>query len=215
MEQTTRNLTKGLVGALAKVLKTVENPTKNCTNPAFKSKYADLSSVLAAARKAVADQGLTFTQVTYMDGPQTVLQTILMSDDGGYVTCDYPVTPVMNDPQGMGSALTYARRYSLCSVLGIVADDDDDGNEASKPGAAAQAVVQPARPSASTEAAKLPILEVIAKSKNMMGKFTAACNDAGLDFRDVKTILEQSDNARKWGDLPAILAEIKEGKWAS
>ena len=78
--------------------------------------------------------GIALIQPTRFRDGITVVETYLIHGESGeYLGCEYPVVPSKADPQGLGSALTYARRYSLCSLLGIAADDDDDGNAASQP----------------------------------------------------------------------------------
>jgi len=94
-------------------------------------KYATLDSVWDAARKPLADNGLAVTQATDVAGDSMVLVTTLMHASGEWIGGVYPVRPSQNTPQGMGSAITYARRYSLSALLGLTADDDDDGNAAS------------------------------------------------------------------------------------
>jgi hypothetical protein len=96
-------------------------------NPFFKSKYADLPSILEAIKEPLENSGLSYAQFPSEKG----LETIVMCEDE-WIQSVYPLNPTKNDPQGVGSAITYARRYSLCSIFGLSVDDDD-GNAASKP----------------------------------------------------------------------------------
>ena len=105
-------------------------------------KYATLASVWDAARKPLADNGLAVTQATDMTADSMVLVTTLMHSSGEWIGGVYPIRPAQNTPQGMGSAITYARRYSLSALLGLTADDDDDGNAASGQQSAARQVEQ-------------------------------------------------------------------------
>lgn len=111
---------------------------KDATNPHFKSKYATLSAITEAMRPHLSNHGLAVTQsLVYADGVQLIVTRIMHTSgqwmqDGGYA-----LNPTKNDPQGMGSAVTYARRYTLGATLGIVTEDDDDGNAASAPKATA------------------------------------------------------------------------------
>jgi hypothetical protein len=114
-----------LAAALAKAQGSMENATMNRVNPHFKSKYADLASVLDAVRKPLSENGLAVVQAIH-DGN---LKTILMHTSGQWVESLYPL-PAAARPQEMGSALTYARRYSLSAITGIAADEDDDANAA-------------------------------------------------------------------------------------
>jgi hypothetical protein len=110
---------------------------KGASNPFFKSKYADMNSVVDAVRTPFCNHGLSYSQFpVYQDGFAGVT-TILMHNSGEWMedTCLLPV--VKKDPQAVGSAITYARRYSLQSIAGIPSEDDD-GNAASQPAKAKQ-----------------------------------------------------------------------------
>jgi hypothetical protein len=122
-----------LAKALAAAQGEMGHATKDVSNTFFKSKYADLPAVIDAARPALAKNGLAVVQVTEFDEQGNVgLMTQLMHSSGQWVRGWYPIRPVKNDPQGIGSALTYARRYSYQGMAGIAsAADDDDGNAAS------------------------------------------------------------------------------------
>jgi len=115
---------------------------KDATNPHFKSKYVALDGVLEAVAKPLRDCGIAIVQQTDIEDAQTVLITRLIHESGEWIAGRYPVHPVKADPQGEGSALTYARRYALMALVGI-APEDDDGNAAVKaveaPVSAAQA----------------------------------------------------------------------------
>ena len=120
-----------LADALSKAQGEMEGALKESTNPFFKSKYSSLTSIWNCAKGPLTKNQLSVVQSTYIDGGDIFLETVLMHASGEWISSVYPIKPVKQDPQGLGSALTYARRYSLQSLLGIVADDDDDGNEAS------------------------------------------------------------------------------------
>jgi hypothetical protein len=116
-----------LFAALAKAQGEVENASKNSSNPHFKSKYADLAEVLNTVRPVFSDNGLSLIQSTEFDGALVSVTTTIAHKDGGYVTAKASCVPAKTDAQGVGSATTYLRRYSLASVCGI-AQEDDDGN---------------------------------------------------------------------------------------
>ena len=122
-----------LAEALAKAQGKMEHAKKDATNPHFKSSYAPLPAIVDAIRAELAGNGLSYIQSTEVgDGGEVVLVTTLAHKSGQWVKSFYPVRPVQNTPQGFGSALTYARRYSLAAITGIAAEDeDDDGNAAS------------------------------------------------------------------------------------
>lgn len=104
---------------------------KSATNPHFKSKYVALDGVIDAVAGALRDQGIAIMQMTDIEDSRTVLITRLIHESGEWLGGRYPVYPVKADPQGEGSALTYARRYALMALVGI-APEDDDGNAAVK-----------------------------------------------------------------------------------
>lgn len=120
--------------ALARVQGQVRAALKDSTNPHFKSKYADLSAVWEACRDPLTKNGLSVVQTTDFDKDDVWLVTTLYHSSGDSISGRYPLRPVKNDPQGYGSALTYARRYTLAALVGVVADEDDDGNRASANG---------------------------------------------------------------------------------
>lgn len=121
-----------IITALAKALPEVGAAIKDRNNPAFKSAYADLSSVIEAIRP-VAMHGLWFRQSTVpMDGQRAAVETFYIHSSGQELSAGITDAPVSkNDAQGYGSALTYCRRYGLMAAFGI-APEDDDGNAASK-----------------------------------------------------------------------------------
>jgi hypothetical protein len=120
-----------LAAALVKAQAKIEGATKDKTNPHFKSKYADLSSVVEAIKKPATDNGLTWTQVMHDAENAARCETIIIHNSGEWLSCGVISVPVSKqDAQGYGSALTYARRYSLSAAFGV-APEDDDGNAAS------------------------------------------------------------------------------------
>jgi len=118
--------------ALAKAQGEMGHAHKAADNPFFKSKYADLPAVIDAARPHLSNHGLSVVQVTDITPDGITLVTQLSHSSGEWIRGTYPVRPVKQDPQGFGSALTYARRYAYQSMVGIATStDDDDGNAAS------------------------------------------------------------------------------------
>ena len=128
-----------LAGALAKAQGQMANAVMNRTNPHFKSKYADLSSVLDATRGPLSANGLAVIQTMTATERGMVLRSTLAHSSGQWIATEYPL-PVTQRPHEMGSALTYARRYSLAALICNSADEDDDGNVAmtAKPTAGAK-----------------------------------------------------------------------------
>lgn len=122
-----------LSAALSKAQAIMEGASKDSSNPFFKSKYADLSAVWDACRKPLTDNGLSVVQTADFipEHPDMVcIETILCHSSGEWIKGRLAVKPVKPDPQSVGSCITYLRRYSLQSIVGI-APEDDDGNAAS------------------------------------------------------------------------------------
>lgn len=124
---------KELATALAKAQAAIRPAVKDSENPHFRSKYADLSSVWEACRKPLTDNGLSVMQMPVDAGDGRVaLTTMLLHTSGEFISSTVSTKLQKDDAQGVGSALTYLRRYALSSAIGVVADDDDDGNHASR-----------------------------------------------------------------------------------
>lgn len=122
---------KALFAAMAKAFQKFTGALKDSTNPHFKSKYADLSSVDAAVRPALSENGLFYGQVTHEHDGGVCVETIIFHESGEQLSFGKLFVPASkSDAQGYGSALTYARRYSLMTAFGVC-PEDDDGNAAS------------------------------------------------------------------------------------
>ncbi len=119
-----------LAEALAKAQGAMDNPARSAENPFFKSKYAPLSAITDAIRKPLSQNGLSYVQTVSMQSDIVMLTTRLMHLSGEWVESAMPL-PHVGKPQELGSVMTYFRRYQLSAIVGITADDDDDGNEAS------------------------------------------------------------------------------------
>jgi hypothetical protein len=128
--KTSESISK-ITAALLKAQKAITFAAKDATNPHFKSKYADLPTVIDAVKPALNDNGIVFLQTPTPSEPGTLaLTTRLLHESGEWIE-DTAITPLQkSDPQGYGSAITYLRRYSLASAVGLY-QDDDDGNAAS------------------------------------------------------------------------------------
>jgi hypothetical protein len=117
--------------AMAKAQRDMAGAKKGSSNPFFKSKYADLASVAEACREALTSNGLSVIQGPESeDGDMVILHTMLLHESGQWIESTLRMRPVKADPQGMGSCITYARRYTLAAMCGV-APEDDDGNAAS------------------------------------------------------------------------------------
>lgn len=124
--------TKALFTALLKFHDEVESIKKDATNPHFRSKYAKLEDCLSVTRPALKANNLVVVQPTsFVDGVVVLHTRVTHVSSGEWMESDWPLIPSKNDPQGMGSANTYGRRYNYMGTLGLDAEDDD-GNDASR-----------------------------------------------------------------------------------
>jgi hypothetical protein len=154
-----------LAVALCQFQAVVENARKGSVNPLYKSKYADIESVWDTIRKPLTDHGLSIVQMPEEAEPGFVgLHTRLFHKSGQFIGSSVKCPLQKNDAQGLGSALTYLRRYALMGFCGV-APEDDDGN---------QAVAAPAV----TTAAPLPESQVVAGKDYPMALL--ASHDDGL-----------------------------------
>jgi hypothetical protein len=118
--------------ALAKAQGELAGAKKDVSNPFFKSKYADLASIVEALKACFPKHGLSYVQTTVTTEHGAGVQTRLMHASGQWIEGDPFCLPVNKaDAQGFGSCVTYARRYDLAAMTGV-APEDDDGNAAAK-----------------------------------------------------------------------------------
>lgn len=124
---------KELATALSKAQSEIHAAEKDATNPFFKNSYASLTSVWDAARGPLTKNGLAVTQTTgcRLLADQTQMETrmylitMLLHSSGEWIKGEYLLNPTKNDPQGMGAAISYARRYALAAIVGLTQSDDD------------------------------------------------------------------------------------------
>ena len=123
---------QNLADAFVKAQRAFGPALKNATNPYFKRKYADLGSCIEAVLSALNDNGIGVLQFTHLDRDGVVVETNFLHTSGELLSAGKMFMPVPKaDPQIYGSALTYARRYSLMAACCIAAEDDD-GEKASR-----------------------------------------------------------------------------------
>ena len=145
---------KEISAAMLNFQKAIGTIKKTSSNPFFKSKYAALPDILNAISKPLEDNGLLITQ--HPEGEDELCTMIIHPFSGEFMKSTAKMHPVKNDPQAIGSAITYQRRYALGAILNLDIDDDDDGNKASEP----EAKVKPtANQTAIPEKAKFKISE--------------------------------------------------------
>jgi hypothetical protein len=122
--------TTTLATALAGAQVELRNPPRKSENPHFRSRFADLPTCLDVVRPVLAKHGIALMQhPSWADGVLAIRTVLLYGQEReeSVLSCASP-----GDPQKIGSAITYLRRYALCSILGIAGDDDDDGESASR-----------------------------------------------------------------------------------
>lgn len=121
-----------VAAALVKAQKEFGPALKSSTNPHFKSRYADLAACVEAVVDALNNNGIALTQRLSPCDDGVIVETVFVHESGEIINCGQLHVPASKqDPQGYGSALTYARRYSLMAACGI-APEDDDANAASR-----------------------------------------------------------------------------------
>ena len=198
-----------IMPALIKASQAFSPAVKNATNPAFRSKYVDLEGALEAVTPSLLANGIVLMQQTdYTDSNEILLLTRLIHSSGQWLGSRYPVKPVKQDPQGEGSALTYARRYTAMAICGI-APEDDDGNAASPRDTQQARTTPPARQPRPAAPASPGALESVGKYKGMI----AAAQNAD-DLNKVGTELaaanvSSSDKAGLRAEFSARMAVLQ------
>lgn len=120
-----------LATALAKAQAELRNPAFDSTNPHFKSKFASLAGVRDAITPVLVKHGLSVSQLPTNDHEgRPCVETMLLHSSGQWISSTLAVPVAKADAHGAGSAITYARRYSLMALVNVVGDEDDDGNHA-------------------------------------------------------------------------------------
>ena len=126
--KTSETITK-ISAALLAFSKKMISVKKDSVNPHFRNKYASLSAIIETTQKPLSECGLVIIQTPTGENELT---TRLLHESGEYFEDTYTMRPQKNDPQGLGSAITYQRRYAYGAIINLNIDEDDDGNEGSK-----------------------------------------------------------------------------------
>jgi hypothetical protein len=137
-----------LAAAMAVAQAEVRNAVPNAENPHFRSSYADLEAVKAACLPFLNKYGISIVQSPVVQDGRIGVVTRLLHKSGQWMEGEFTMPGVKQDPQGYGSALTYARRYSLAAFAGVATGEDDDAEKAHEPkrGGSAANPTPPARP---------------------------------------------------------------------
>lgn len=188
----------------------VESVTRNAKNPQFASKkYADISAIIEEIKEPLFNNNLSFVQFpgTNENGALT-MTTRIMHNSGEYMESTFSMTPTQNTPQGVGSCITYMRRYSLSSILGL-STEDDDANAASAPVAKATYTPPVARPTPKYETDSSPKGEGAQQAKavaeamdsetaEFVSKLAAKINDT--DPSEFESLLAKIKKSPKYTD---------------
>lgn len=128
----TSEKTENIFKALADFRKGLKQPLKDANNPFFKSKYVPLENIVEVIDEAIKDTGLSYAQEATSEGQYISVATHIFHESGEFISFDKLSLPATKaDAQEFGSAVTYAKRYSLAAVFGVTSDEDDDGNKTS------------------------------------------------------------------------------------
>ena len=171
-----------VASALVKAQKAFGPALKTSTNPAFRSKYAKLENCIEAVIDALNDNGIMLMQQTHLCEDGVIVETIFIHESGETMSGGKLHVPAAkHDPQGYGSALTYAKRYSLQSACGI-APEDDDGNKGSNAVQQKQAAPKPpAKAPTKVEGKDTPWqLKIVAKPDGDHGEWSQLVIDATM-----------------------------------
>lgn len=125
---------KNIAPALVAFQEDVKRIDKDGVNPHFRSTYTTLDNMIDETKPILQKHGLTVMQFPGGDGERVTIRTLILHKSGEWIESE-PLTlrPTKQDPQGIGSAITYGRRYSYAAALSLALGDDDDGNAASAP----------------------------------------------------------------------------------
>jgi len=176
---------KELVSALTKAQGVMKPAIFNRVNPHFKTRYADFTSCMDACRGPLSENGLAPIQYCETIEGKLNLVTMLAHVSGQWMKSEFPLIPAKMDSQGIGSAMTYAKRYSLCGMVGIVADEegDDDGEAAVGRGKQEETFRQPPRPA--------PIVKLAEEGKKNVKAFTKISNQQVETLKNLESKLDE------------------------
>lgn len=168
---------KNLLKALHAAMSEMADPKKNSTNPAFRNKYADLGAVLESIEGPLQRHGLILLQMLDQSGTETVLQTQLWHvESGEQLQSNVVLRPEKATPQGLGSCISYMRRYAIKAMFAL-SDTDDDGNEATRP----TQKVQTRKPSEIVQTVAKAVNGTVLSGMEIAGMMRDSVSIEGLD----------------------------------
>ena len=188
-----------IASALVKAQKAFGPALKSSTNPHFRSKYADLSACVEAVIDGLNENGIALIQIPHECESGVTVETLFIHESGETLSAGRLHVPASKqDAQGYGSALTYARRYSLMAACGI-APEDDDGN------AAAKARVLPAK--APVVSAQAPVLSAEYEAQHLDTLQAAAMNGSAALGEAFGALPKTPQKAQLWAKHGASLKD--------
>ncbi len=205
--QSTGKLYAALIAAQIEL----ENPPKNSVNPHYKSRYADLATVRDTVLPVLLKHGLAVTQLPCELNGEAALASRLIHTSGEWLETVMRLRPSKTDPQGVGSALTYMRRYQLQSIAGVAAEDDDDGNAGSRP--AKQPAVRPDDSAIITDAEATALDDLVRRAEKPWQRLVAWMRaEAFPDLAEQAQSVDLTRRQARW--LTARLNKALEKKTA-
>lgn len=223
MCMTSESISK-IAAALVAFSGDVKAISHDATNPHFKSDYTSLDHMIEETKPLLHKHGLTVMQFPGGDGEKITVQTMILHTSGEWIKTE-PLTlrPVKNDPQGAGSAITYARRYSYASALSLALGDDDDGNAASYAPGQAQMAPQAPRPAYAPQASingvqrqngadtSAAVMVRVFKLREELGMNWNDLNDLASNLlgREIKFLKKDITDVQEWKLIEEALKESK------
>jgi len=209
---------KELVTALTAFQGKMTAVRKDSINPFYKSKYASLDTIWETIRKPLSENGLSIAQTINLIEGKRVLETTLYHISGEWISGVQLVNPVRDDPQALGSAISYARRYSLSAMLGIVADEDDDAESATPK--KSKAPEKPVSPPASKIDHDVKVIASASITEAQTKKIYATAKEKQLSPDEAKAYINKTFNKNFAKELTKaeastmieFLNEIKSGE---
>lgn len=193
---------KQIFSAMVKAQKAFGPALKASTNPHFKSRYADLAACVEAVVDALNEAGIALVQKQHTSEGGVCVETVFLHESGESFSAGLLTVPASKqDPQGYGSALTYARRYSLMAACGI-APEDDDGNAAKAPKPKAGVIAQVQEVSPPLSQGEREVLDELAQE---LPTIAAHQSIAAVVSRIERESMDDAQKIYLWGLLPSAL----------
>jgi len=196
---------KELAEAINKAQMEMSGAKKTMKNSFFKSNYANLEEVIQCIKEPFANNGLSFSQFPITEDGFAGVETVLMHKSGEWMSGEFLLKCSKNDPQGMGSAITYARRYGLQSIAGVPSEDDD-GNAATQP----QVAKQPAKKATKKSAQAADYGERKGITPQQTENLRLLYKSSGIDFEQYGAEVRQASGGLT--DITSNLSDLQAAK---